>query len=123
MDFEPTEDQQTIRKAVAELAGRFDDRYWSEHDRDHAFPAEFYDALATGGWLTGGAALFGSRRKLSKMAVPGAATACHVPALSSTRSPVIGSCRVTVRRVVHVMRSLLVSKRIESVAGLWRMRQ
>jgi acyl-CoA dehydrogenase len=51
VDFEPTEDQQTIRKAVAELAGRFDDQYWLEHDRDHAFPAEFYDALATGGWL------------------------------------------------------------------------
>ncbi len=51
MDFAPTEDQQTIRKAVAELAGRFDDQYWLEHDRDHAFPTEFYDALATGGWL------------------------------------------------------------------------
>ena len=51
MDFDLTEDQQTIRTAVAELAGRFDDRYWREHDRDHAFPTEFFDAFATGGWL------------------------------------------------------------------------
>ncbi len=51
MDFELTEDQQTIRKAVAEIAGKFDDEYWREHDRDHTFPTEFYDTLATGGWL------------------------------------------------------------------------
>ncbi|ODU07137.1 MAG: acyl-CoA dehydrogenase [Pseudonocardia sp. SCN 72-86] len=51
MDFELTEDQATIRDAVRDLAGRFDDRYWMEHDRDKQFPAEFYDALATGGWL------------------------------------------------------------------------
>jgi acyl-CoA dehydrogenase len=51
MDFELTEDQATIRRAVAELAAKFDDRYWLECDRDHRFPAEFYDALASGGWL------------------------------------------------------------------------
>ncbi|MHC1563678.1 acyl-CoA dehydrogenase family protein [Actinomycetospora sp. C-140] len=51
MDFALTEDQETIRTAVAELAGRFDDEYWRTKDRDHAFPTEFYDALATGGWL------------------------------------------------------------------------
>ncbi|MGP2441541.1 acyl-CoA dehydrogenase family protein [Streptomyces sp. JW3] len=51
MDFELTEDQETIRKAVAGLLRDFDDRYWMEKDRDHAFPAEFYDAVARGGWL------------------------------------------------------------------------
>ncbi|KAA9156206.1 acyl-CoA dehydrogenase [Amycolatopsis acidicola] len=51
MDFELTEDQQVIRKAVAELAGRFGDRYWMERDQAHEFPAEFYDAIAHGGWL------------------------------------------------------------------------
>jgi acyl-CoA dehydrogenase len=51
MDFELTEDQATIRGAVAELASKFDDHYWLECDRDHRFPAEFYDALAAGGWL------------------------------------------------------------------------
>ncbi|MCE0761949.1 acyl-CoA/acyl-ACP dehydrogenase [Pseudonocardia kujensis] len=51
MDFELTEDQVTIRDAVRDLAGKFDDQYWMEHDRDKRFPTEFYDALATGGWL------------------------------------------------------------------------
>ncbi|HWD05748.1 MAG TPA: acyl-CoA dehydrogenase family protein [Amycolatopsis sp.] len=51
MDFELTEDQATIRKAVAELAGKFDDQYWLEKDAAHEFPAEFYDAFAKGGWL------------------------------------------------------------------------
>ncbi|MER5787446.1 acyl-CoA dehydrogenase family protein [Streptomyces sp. NPDC001980] len=51
MDFELTEDQETIRKAVSGLLRDFDDRYWMEKDRDHAFPEEFYDAVAGGGWL------------------------------------------------------------------------
>jgi acyl-CoA dehydrogenase len=51
VDFELTEDQETIRKAVAGLLRDFDDRYWMEKDRDHEFPAEFYAALARGGWL------------------------------------------------------------------------
>ncbi|ELP69926.1 acyl-CoA dehydrogenase family protein [Streptomyces turgidiscabies] len=51
MDFELTEDQETIRKAVAGLLRDFDDRYWMEKDRDHEFPTEFYDAVARGGWL------------------------------------------------------------------------
>ncbi|HEY2225765.1 acyl-CoA dehydrogenase family protein [Actinomycetospora sp.] len=51
MDFALTDDQETIRKAVAELAGKFGDEYWMECDRDHRFPSEFYDTLAAGGWL------------------------------------------------------------------------
>ena len=51
MEFDLTEDQALIRDAVRDLAGKFDDRYWREHDRDHAFPQEFYEALASGGWL------------------------------------------------------------------------
>ncbi|WP_406691952.1 acyl-CoA dehydrogenase family protein [Saccharopolyspora sp. ID03-671] len=51
MDFELTEDQATIRKAVAELAGKFSDQYWLEKDAAHEFPTEFYDAFAQGGWL------------------------------------------------------------------------
>jgi acyl-CoA dehydrogenase len=51
VDFELTEDQATIRKAVAELAGKFDDQYWLEKDAAHEFPTEFYDAFAKGGWL------------------------------------------------------------------------
>jgi acyl-CoA dehydrogenase len=51
MDFELNEDQHTIRKAVAELAGKFDDQYWMDKDLAHEFPTEFYDAFAAGGWL------------------------------------------------------------------------
>lgn len=32
MNFELTEDQQLIRKSVAELAGKFDDHYWMSKD-------------------------------------------------------------------------------------------
>ncbi|MCW2816123.1 MAG: acyl-CoA dehydrogenase [Nocardioides sp.] len=51
MDFDLTEDQTEIKKAVAELAGKFDDQYWLEKDQAHEFPTEFYDTFAAGGWL------------------------------------------------------------------------
>lgn len=51
MDFDLTEDQATIRDAVRELAGKFDEQYWVEKDSAHEFPTEFYDAFAKGGWL------------------------------------------------------------------------
>jgi acyl-CoA dehydrogenase len=51
MSFDLTEDQELIRKSVAELAGKFDDHYWMEKDQAHEFPREFYDAIAQGGWL------------------------------------------------------------------------
>ena len=51
MNFDLTEDQATIRAAVAELASKFDDQYWMERDAAHEFPTEFYDTFATAGWL------------------------------------------------------------------------
>lgn len=51
MDFELTEDQETIRKSVAGLLRDFDDQYWMEKDQAHQFPTEFYDTVAGGGWL------------------------------------------------------------------------
>jgi acyl-CoA dehydrogenase len=51
MNFELTDDQELIRKSVAELASKFDDHYWMEKDQAHEFPAEFYRAIADGGWL------------------------------------------------------------------------
>jgi acyl-CoA dehydrogenase len=51
VDFDLTEDQQTIRDAVRELAGKFDDDYWLDKDEKHEFPTEFYDVFARGGWL------------------------------------------------------------------------
>lgn len=51
MDFTEDEDLTAIRAAVAELAADFDRDYWNRHDRDHAFPWDFYQALADAGWL------------------------------------------------------------------------
>ncbi|MEU5343743.1 MULTISPECIES: acyl-CoA dehydrogenase family protein [unclassified Streptomyces] len=51
MDFQLTEDQETIRKAVAGLLRDFDDDYWMRKDQQHEFPDEFYAAVADGGWL------------------------------------------------------------------------
>ena len=51
MSFALSDDQELIRKSVAELAARFDDRYWMEKDLAHEFPTEFYQAIADGGWL------------------------------------------------------------------------
>ena len=49
MDFELAEDQTTIRKAVRELAAKFDDQYWLERDAAHEFPAEFCRTFAGAG--------------------------------------------------------------------------
>ncbi|MFC9659539.1 acyl-CoA dehydrogenase family protein [Nocardia sp. NPDC127606] len=51
MHFDLSEDQELIRSTVAQLCRKFDDQYWLEHDRDHQFPTEFYQAIASGGWL------------------------------------------------------------------------
>ncbi|MCW2542445.1 MAG: Butyryl-CoA dehydrogenase [Frankiales bacterium] len=51
MDFELSDDQATIRAAVAELAAKFDDKYWMDRDEAHEFPTEFYDTFAKAGWL------------------------------------------------------------------------
>src|SRR5580704_14286743 len=51
MSFELTDDQELIRKSVAELSSKFDDHYWMEKDQAHEFPSEFYQAIASGGWL------------------------------------------------------------------------
>ena len=51
MDFELTESQEAIRRAVAELSARFDDDYWLDKDSRHEFPWEFYTAFAEAGWL------------------------------------------------------------------------
>jgi acyl-CoA dehydrogenase len=51
VDFELTEDQQTIRTAVLKHCARFPDDYWLERDRDGAFPRDFHRSMAESGWL------------------------------------------------------------------------
>jgi acyl-CoA dehydrogenase len=50
MSDEP-EDISLIRDAVATTCAKFDNDYWSRCDQEHRFPTEFYDAMATGGWI------------------------------------------------------------------------
>jgi len=40
-----------IRDGVRRTIARFDDAYWRRCDSEHEFPHEFYDALASGGWI------------------------------------------------------------------------
>ena len=46
MDFSFSEEQLTIRRAVAQICGRFDDSYWLKCDRTASFPQEFADEVA-----------------------------------------------------------------------------
>jgi acyl-CoA dehydrogenase len=51
MDFDPTDDQQEIERAVAAICRRFDADYWRTKDRDGGFPHDFHAAFADAGWL------------------------------------------------------------------------
>ena len=51
MDFELNPEQQALRDAVREVAGRFDDHYWADRNQRHEVPWEFHEAFAEAGWL------------------------------------------------------------------------
>ena len=51
MNFELTSEQEAIRDAIARICEDFDDAYWLKKDREGGFPQDFYDALASAGWL------------------------------------------------------------------------
>jgi acyl-CoA dehydrogenase len=51
MDFQLTDEQEAIRRAIQAICVRFDDSYWLKKDREGGFPVDFYDAVAEGGWL------------------------------------------------------------------------
>lgn len=51
MNFELTETQREVQRAVRALAGQFSDEYWRERDSKHEFPWDFYNAFAEAGWL------------------------------------------------------------------------
>jgi acyl-CoA dehydrogenase len=44
-------DHLLIAEGVAAVCARFDDTYWRSCDAEHRFPWEFYEALASGGWV------------------------------------------------------------------------
>lgn len=51
MDFALTDQQESIRDAVAKICEGFDDAYWLNKDREGGFPHDFHKALADAGWL------------------------------------------------------------------------
>lgn len=51
MDFSLSQDQLAIRAAIERICEKFGDEYWLERDRNGGFPHDFYDALASEGWL------------------------------------------------------------------------
>ncbi len=51
MNFELTNDQISIREAVAGICRRFDKAYWLRKDQEGGFPHDFHAAIAQAGWL------------------------------------------------------------------------
>jgi len=51
MNFDYTDDQLEIERAVAAICTRFDDAYWLAKDREGGFPHDFHAAFAEAGWL------------------------------------------------------------------------
>lgn len=51
MDFELTQEQEFIRKAVREICQDFPGEYWRDLDARRAYPDAFVSALTEGGWL------------------------------------------------------------------------
>lgn len=51
MDFALTDNQESIRDAIAKICSRFDDAYWLKKDKEGGFPIEFHKAFADDGWL------------------------------------------------------------------------
>jgi len=51
MDLAFTPEQEEIRETIERLCRPFDAQYWLKHDREHAYPKEFVQAITDGGWL------------------------------------------------------------------------
>ena len=51
VNFELTEQQETIREAISRICSQFGDDYWLARDQDGQFPDEFVKAITEGGWL------------------------------------------------------------------------
>ncbi|SDL64671.1 acyl-CoA dehydrogenase family protein [Maricaulis salignorans] len=51
MNFELSETQQDVQRAVRSLAGKFGDEYWRKCDESETFPWDFYNAFAEAGWI------------------------------------------------------------------------
>ena len=52
MELRLTEEQETIRRNVREICGRYPDEYWRDLDRERRYPEEFVSALTDADWLS-----------------------------------------------------------------------
>jgi acyl-CoA dehydrogenase len=53
MNFDLTVEQLAIRETVQSVCAQFPEAYRRERDSDGAFPADFYRAMSSAGWLGG----------------------------------------------------------------------
>jgi len=51
MNYQLSEEQEAIRTEVRKVCSEFGDAYWREQDKKGEFPEDFYQAMASGGWL------------------------------------------------------------------------
>ena len=51
MNFELSEQQNSIQAAIEKICLQFDDDYWLQRDTDGVFPEAFVKAITDGGWL------------------------------------------------------------------------
>jgi acyl-CoA dehydrogenase len=51
MDFALSPEQEAIRDTIAGICRRFGDDYWATRDQQGGFPEDFFQAMATQGWL------------------------------------------------------------------------
>jgi len=51
MNIELSEEHKAIDKNVRQVCAQFDDQYWTDCEENSRFPAEYYRAMADGGWL------------------------------------------------------------------------
>ncbi|TQJ29926.1 acyl-CoA dehydrogenase family protein [Microbacterium sp. SLBN-146] len=82
MDFEEPEHIRDIRQAVRDICDGFGAEYWRRCDEQHEFPWDFYDAMASAGWVGisipeefggGGAGITEASVVLEEVAASGAA--------------------------------------------------
>ena len=75
LNLDLTPERQQIVDAVTAICDAFDDRYWSDCERDHRFPYEFHRAMADAGWLgiTMPAQFGGSELGITEAALPNSA--------------------------------------------------
>ena len=91
MDFAVDDDHAAIARAVDSICAPFGDEYWTACDSEHRFPWEFYERMATGGWVGiaiptayggGGAGIAEAAVVLNRVAASGAgmngSTALHL---------------------------------------------